>query len=100
MGHPSTADESDKLEFVGAVTDITERKRAEEALSRIESYLAEGQRLAHTGSWAFNPAGFFEYWSRELFQIYGFDPAKGASALLKNIWRAPIRRTASSWREP
>ncbi|HEY3989779.1 MAG TPA: PAS domain S-box protein, partial [Acidobacteriaceae bacterium] len=35
--------------------DITERKRAEEALRRSEAYLAEGQRLAKMGSWAVNP---------------------------------------------
>jgi formate hydrogenlyase transcriptional activator len=46
--------------------DIEERKQA-------EFYLAEGQRLAHMGSWAFTPAGF-EYWSSELFQIHGLDP--------------------------
>jgi PAS domain-containing protein len=27
------------------------------------------------GCWAFNPSGFFDYWSPELFQIYGLDPA-------------------------
>ena len=47
-------------------SDVEERKQA-------EFYLAEGQRLAHTGSWAFTPAGF-EYWSSELFQIHGLDP--------------------------
>src|SRR5260370_27807114 len=31
-----------------------------------------GQRLAHTGSWTFNAAGF-EYWSSELFAIHGLD---------------------------
>jgi PAS domain S-box-containing protein len=62
----------------GAVRDITDRKRAGEALQQSQFYLAEGQRLAHTGSWALNPSGFFEYWSRELFQIYGLDPQKGA----------------------
>jgi PAS domain S-box-containing protein len=39
-----------------------------------ELYLAEGQRLAHTGSWAFNGAGF-EYWSSELFRIHGLEPS-------------------------
>jgi len=34
----------------------------------------EGQRLAHMGSWAFDPAGF-DYWSPELFRMHGFDPA-------------------------
>jgi PAS domain-containing protein len=38
-------------ETVGAVTDITERKLAEEAIRRSETYLAEAQRLSHTGSW-------------------------------------------------
>src|SRR5271169_171160 len=65
----------------GTVQDITDRKRAEEALQQSEFYLAEGQRLAHMGSWAFNPSGFFDHWSHELFQIYGLDPAKGAPSL-------------------
>ena len=46
--------------------DLEERKLA-------EFYLAEGQRLAHMGSWAFNAAGF-SYWSSELFRIHGLDP--------------------------
>src|SRR6202011_1168598 len=42
------SDESDGIEFIGAVTDTTESKRAEETLRRSESNLAEAQRLAHT----------------------------------------------------
>src|SRR6266849_4574176 len=67
--------------FYGTVQDITDRKRAEEELRRSQFYLSEGQRLAHMGSWAFNPAGFFYYWSEELFRIYGLDPHKGAPTL-------------------
>jgi len=66
-------DGSSLLEFVGTVIDVTERKHSEEALQQSQMYLAEGQRLAHIGSWAFNAAGF-EYWSSELFRIYGLDP--------------------------
>jgi PAS domain S-box-containing protein len=33
------------------------------------------------GSWAFNPAGFFDYWSEDLFRIYGLDPQRGAPTL-------------------
>src|SRR5271169_3324890 len=69
----------------GTVQDITDRKRAEEALQQSEFYLAEGQRLAHMGSWAFNPAGFFDYWSPELFPIYGLDPQKGAPTLAEYL---------------
>src|ERR1700723_389775 len=39
--------------FIMALSeDITQRKRAEEALQRSEAYLAEAQKLTHTGSWA------------------------------------------------
>jgi PAS domain S-box-containing protein len=69
-----------RLRF-GTVQDITDRKRAEEDLRRSQFYLTEGQRLAQMGSWAFNPAGFFDYWSEELFRIYGLDPQKGAPTL-------------------
>ena len=54
------------------------RQRAEQ---RSEFYLAEGQRLARIGSWSFNPSGFFDYWSPELFRICGLDPANGAPTL-------------------
>jgi PAS domain S-box-containing protein len=65
----------------GTIQDITERKRAEEALQQSQFCLSEGERLAHMGSWAFNPSGFFEHWSQELFTIYGLDPQKGAPTL-------------------
>jgi PAS domain S-box-containing protein len=58
----------------GTVQDITDRKRAEEALQRSQFYISEGQRVAHMGSWAFNAAGF-EYWSPELLRIHGLDPS-------------------------
>ena len=65
----------------GTIQDITDRKRAGEELRRSQFYLSEGQRLSHMGSWAFSPSGFFEYWSQELFQIYGLDPQEGAPTL-------------------
>jgi DNA-binding response OmpR family regulator len=44
-------DESGELEFVGAVMDTTESKRAEKKLRRSEESLLEAQKLSHTGSW-------------------------------------------------
>jgi PAS domain S-box-containing protein len=59
--------------------EIIERKRIEEELRRSEAYLAEGQRLTHTGSWAWNIATRETvYWSDEQFRIFGFDPEKGS----------------------
>src|SRR5216684_355681 len=74
------------VKWYGSSIDIEDRKRAEEQfrrstleLQRSEFYLAEGQRLGHMGSWAFDPAGF-DYWSPELFRIHGLDPARKAPA--------------------
>ena len=67
--------------FLGTGMDVTEQDRLTGELLRSEQYLSEGQRLARMGSWAFNPSGFFEYWSQELFNIYGLDPQKGAPTL-------------------
>ena len=62
------------VKWYGTLTDIEDRKRAGEALQRSQFYLSEGQRIAHAGSWAFDAAGF-DYWSSELFRIYGLDPS-------------------------
>ena len=61
-------------QIYGIYSDITERKRAEEALKRSEAYLEEGQRLSHTGSWARSVPGANVYFSREFARIFGFDP--------------------------
>ena len=63
----------------GLVAERTaELARANESLHRTETYLAEGQRLSHTGSWAFNVATRqIVHWSLEHFRIFGFDPEHG-----------------------
>jgi PAS domain S-box-containing protein len=63
------------LNWYGILTDIEDRKNAEEALRKSEAYLAEAQRLSKTGSWAYNPAAEKSiYWSEEMRRIFGFDP--------------------------
>jgi PAS domain S-box-containing protein len=65
-------------EGVAFVLDLSAQKRSEEALRRSEYYLAEAQRLSHTGSWAFNVATReIVHWSQEHFRIFGFDPEDG-----------------------
>jgi len=57
-------------------TDITERKRAEEALQRAQAtYLAEAQQLSRTGSFGWSLASGELFWSEESFRIFGYDPA-------------------------
>ena len=55
-----------------------QRKLAETARRESEAYLAEAQRLSHTGSWAWAPAtGEIRYWSEETYRMLGFDPDAG-----------------------
>ena len=76
------------LEFVDAVTDLTAAKQAGEVLRRSESYLAEAQRLTHTGSGAWSVPGWHAlYLSEEWYRIYGFDPTQGLS-----VWKDRLQR--------
>jgi PAS domain S-box-containing protein len=61
-------------EGVAFVLDLSEQKRAEEALRRSETYLSEGQRLSHTGSFGWDVTGGKIYWSQETFRIFEYDP--------------------------
>jgi PAS domain S-box-containing protein len=80
-------DASGNREFVGAVTDITERKTAEEAVRTSEAYLAEAQRLSHTGSWAWSPDTDVRHWSEECYRVLGFDPRDGLPRMEEFIQR-------------
>ena len=48
--------------------------RAEEALRRSEAYLAEAQKLSHTGSFGWDVSSGKIYWSQETFRIFEYDP--------------------------
>src|SRR6202165_1011648 len=94
IGHPSLNEWGNLVEVGGTIIDIADRKQREEALRRSESYLAEAQKLTHTGSWAVRvpqmenaqrEAGQelaviprvgwnASYWSKEMYRIFGIDP--------------------------
>jgi len=78
IAHPVFNDAGEIAEFVGTLVDVTEQKLTEEALRRSEAYLAEGQRLTHTGSWSLNIATRqILHSSAEHTRMFGFDPQKG-----------------------
>jgi PAS domain S-box-containing protein len=52
----------------------SELRSAEEALRRSEAYLAEAQRLSHTGSFGWDVSSGEIYWSRETFRIFEYEP--------------------------
>jgi PAS domain S-box-containing protein len=80
-------DEAGNEEVVGAIMDITERRVTEEAIRRSEAYLAEAQRISHTGSFGCKASSGEMFWSEETFRIFGYDRgAKPAvEAILKRV---------------
>ena len=67
---------------VMAIRTRAERARVEAELRRIEAYLEEGQRLTHTGSWAWNVASRENvYWSPEQYRIFGLDAVEDSARL-------------------
>jgi PAS domain S-box-containing protein len=66
------------IQWYGLSVDIDEGKKAEDLLRRSEAYLAEAQRLSHTGTWVLNPTTLqYFYWSDECYRIWALDPLKG-----------------------
>jgi PAS domain S-box-containing protein len=57
----------------GVVTDITERKKMEQALREQRTLLAEAQQLAGLGCWEWDPVSGRLSWSEELYRIYGVE---------------------------
>ncbi|MGY4198700.1 PAS domain S-box protein [Bradyrhizobium sp. USDA 4520] len=71
----ATRTASGDIEFVGAATDVTAERQAEQKLRRSEAYLAEAQHLSHTGSWSWDVHGLdFVYRSAEVDRLFEFDP--------------------------
>jgi PAS domain S-box-containing protein len=58
---------------VVAWTDITERKRVEEAIRKSEAMLARAQRVANMGSWEWNIATGELLWSEQIFRMFGLE---------------------------
>jgi PAS domain S-box-containing protein len=69
-------DDAGNEEVVGAIMDVTKRRIAEEAYRRSEAYLAEAQRLSHTGSFGWKLATGEIVWSDETYRIFEYDHAQ------------------------
>jgi PAS domain S-box-containing protein len=65
---------------VSVVRDITDQKRAEEALRDSEEQLKRAQEIAHLGSWELDLLSNQLTWSDEVYRIFGLQPQEfGAS---------------------
>ena len=65
------------IRIIGAVSDITERHRAIQALQVSRTSLVEAQRMAGLGSWEWDLRSNTTTWSDELYTIFGRDPKQG-----------------------
>ena len=61
--------------FISVVEDIEALKQTENALKNSESALKEAQSLARIGNWKWDTTRDLHFWSKEVFLIYGRDPA-------------------------
>jgi PAS domain S-box-containing protein len=73
IGHHVFSAGGELLEILGTHIDVTERKRVAEALRRNEHFLAEAQRLSHTGSFGWKPDDGEIVWSEETYRIIEHD---------------------------
>jgi PAS domain S-box-containing protein len=61
--------------FVGTDMDVTEQAELTFELQRRDAYLAEAQRLSHTGSFGWKISSGEIFWSDETFRIFQCDPS-------------------------
>ena len=61
-------------ECLAVLVDITEKKKAEQALAESERNLAKAQAMTHVGSWSFDPASGDVLASAELLKIMRLHP--------------------------
>ena len=75
------------------LTDITERRRAEEELASALTRLKEAHHLAHIGAWDWLIENDTVIWSEELYRIAGRDPSLPAPTYAEH----PRQYTPTSW---
>jgi len=65
--------------------DITEKRETELALKKQEIRLKHAQKLSHTGSWELDLVNGIEYWSDEVFRIFGYAPQAFTPSELRKL---------------
>jgi PAS domain S-box-containing protein len=78
--------------------DITEGKNTEDALARSEAFLADAQRLSHTGSIGLKMPAEEMFWSIETYRILGYEPAEtpSFSLIMQRVHPDDIERVNAS----
>jgi PAS domain S-box-containing protein len=86
-GEPLRDEDGRIIQWYGLAVDINDAKNAEDRLRRSEAYLAEAQRLSHTGTCVFDATTMlYLYWSNECYRIWGLDPLQGLPSR-ETVWQ-------------
>jgi PAS domain S-box-containing protein len=90
VAHRSTSEDPESLVFVGAVTDITERRRAEETLREQANLL----NLTHDAIFVRDMNGAITYWNRGAEALYGWTAKQAEGKIARELLRTvfPIPR--------
>jgi len=80
--------------FISVIIDITDRKRFEDELQKRQEDLEEAQRVGRLGSWFWIPSTNTVTWSKELYEIAGYD----AGAAAPGFYAQKSLFSAESWR--
>ncbi len=72
--HPFFDAEGNVTHYFSFITDISERKKAEEDLLESERRLNKSQEIAHLGSWELDLVKNKLSWSDEFYRIFGLKP--------------------------
>ena len=83
------------MRLIGNTLDITEQENATQELQRSEAYLAEAQRLSHTGSFGWKPDTGEIIWSAETYRIFEYDRA--VTPTMASWYSVFIQRTAPTF---
>lgn len=75
-GFPIFNDKGEIYRVTGIAQDVTDQKKAEDALRHSEATLTEAQNTAHLGYIEVEAATGYHYWSDETFRILGFEPGR------------------------
>ncbi len=73
---------------VAAARDITERKRAEQALKGSETLLNAIEGLAHIGGWEWDIGRRSMRWTNEIYRIHGMEPGSPPAGSPEHIDRS------------
>ncbi|MBS1566427.1 MAG: PAS domain S-box protein [Bacteroidetes bacterium] len=68
---PEKNPEGQIVGYVGNITDITARKKAEEKLKQSHRQLELSQSIAHVGYWERDLVNEDNYWSDEMYRLFG-----------------------------